>query len=122
MAKERSVMVEVTQHFLQWPRALSHPVIIIIIIAKFALCELVISGVDCSFTLLAYCRGHGNPVQQTGAGALSAYRTLHAVHMLIRLDQRAAAHKCMCVQSDLAYPVLLYPDTLPSGRKSLVTD
>ena len=26
------------------------------------------------------------------------------------------------VQSDLAYPVLFYPDPSPSGRKSLVTD
>ena len=26
------------------------------------------------------------------------------------------------IQSDLAYPVLFYPDPSPSGRKSLVTD
>ena len=29
----------------------------------------------------------------TGAGALSAYRTVQAVHMMIQCDQRAAAHK-----------------------------
>ena len=26
------------------------------------------------------------------------------------------------IQSDLVYPVLVYPDPSPSGRKSLVTD
>ena len=29
---------------------------------------------------------------------------------------------CIHIQSDLAYPVLVYPDPSPSGRKSLVTD
>ena len=36
--------------------------------------------------------------------------------------QTATSTKAVAVPSDLGYPVLVYPDPSPSGRKSLVTD
>ena len=41
--------------------------------------------------------------RMTGAGALSVYSTLHAVHMLIRPDQHAAAHTVKSREKSRAY-------------------